>query len=108
MLLGGLLAKLGAYGLLRYCMPLFPDAWHTLAPFLALWGGLGILYGAFTAIAQKDIKRMVAYSSIGHMSYILLALAADTPLSLVGGGFPDGQPRLDIGFTVLLSGHRGV
>jgi NADH dehydrogenase subunit M (EC 1.6.5.3) len=84
MLLGGLLAKLGAYGLLRFCMPLFPDAWHTLAPFLALWGGLGILYGAFTAIAQKDIKRMVAYSSIGHMSYILLAIAADNPLSLVG------------------------
>ncbi len=84
MLLGGLLAKLGAYGLLRYCMPLFPTAWHTLAPFLALWGGLGILYGAFTAIAQKDIKRMVAYSSIGHMSYILLAIAADNPLSLVG------------------------
>jgi NAD(P)H-quinone oxidoreductase subunit 4 len=84
MLLGGLLAKLGAYGLIRFCMPLFPDAWANLAPFLALWGGIGILYGAFTAIAQKDIKRMVAYSSIGHMSYILLAVAANSPLSLVG------------------------
>jgi len=84
MLLGGLLAKLGAYGLVRYCMPLFPDAWHNLAPVMALWGGIGILYGAFTAIAQKDIKRMVAYSSIGHMSYILLAVSASNALSLVG------------------------
>lgn len=84
MLLGGLLAKLGAYGLIRYCMPLFPDAWANLAPVLAFWGGIGILYGAFTAIAQKDIKRMVAYSSIGHMSYILLAVSASNPLSLVG------------------------
>ncbi len=84
MLLGGLLAKLGTYGLIRFCMPLFPTAWHNLAPLLAIWGSVSILYGAITAIAQKDIKRMVAYSSIGHMGYILLAIAADSPLSLVG------------------------
>lgn len=85
MLLGGVVAKLGTYGLFRFCVGLFPDAWSLLAPWLALWAGLGILYGAITAIAQKDIKRMVAYSSIGHMSYILLAAAASTPLSLIGG-----------------------
>ncbi len=85
MMLGGVVAKLGTYGLFRFCVGLFPDAWSLLSPWISLWAGLGILYGAVTAIAQKDIKRMVAYSSIGHMSYILLAAAAGTPLSLVGG-----------------------
>jgi NAD(P)H-quinone oxidoreductase subunit 4 len=84
-LLGGILAKLGAYGLIRFCLGLFPDAWSYFAPWLAVWAAAGVLYGTVIAIAQKDIKRMVAYSSIGHMSYILLACAAATPLSLVGG-----------------------
>lgn len=85
MMLGGVVSKLGTYGLFRFCVGLFPDAWALLSPWIALWAGLGILYGAMVAIAQKDIKRMVAYSSIGHMSYILLAAAAATPLSMVGG-----------------------
>jgi NAD(P)H-quinone oxidoreductase subunit 4 len=85
MILGGVVAKLGTYGLFRFCLGLFPDAWSALSPWIALWAGLGILYGAVIAIAQKDIKRMVAYSSIGHMSYVLLAGAGNTPLSLVGG-----------------------
>ncbi|MCP6758924.1 MAG: NADH-quinone oxidoreductase subunit M [Fischerella sp. CENA71] len=84
-LLGGVLAKLGTYGILRFGMALFPDAWSTIAPTLAIWGAVSAMYGAVTAIAQKDIKRMVAYSSIGHMGYILLAAAASTPLALVGG-----------------------
>ncbi|PZO39674.1 MAG: NAD(P)H-quinone oxidoreductase subunit D4 [Pseudanabaena frigida] len=85
MILGGIVAKLGTYGIFRFCVGLFPEAWTLIAPWVALWAGLGVLYGAMTAIAQKDIKRMVAYSSIGHMSYILLAAAAATPLSLAGG-----------------------
>ena len=84
-LLGGVLAKLGTYGIIRFCMGLFPEAWTTLAPWLATWASISILYGATVAIAQKDIKRMVAYSSIGHMGYILLATAALTTLGLVGG-----------------------
>lgn len=84
MLLGGVLAKLGTYGLFRFGLGLFPQAWSQLAPSLAIWAAISIVYGAMTAIAQKDIKRMVAYSSIGHMGYILLAGAALTPLSMVG------------------------
>lgn len=83
-LLGGVLAKLGAYGILRFGLALFPEAWSTLAPWLALWAAISVLYGATAAIAQKDIKRMVAYSSIGHMGYILLGGAALTTLSMVG------------------------
>lgn len=83
-LLGGVLAKLGTYGILRFGMALFPQAWSILAPTLAIWGAVSAIYGAVTAIAQKDIKRMVAYSSIGHMGYILLAAAASTSLALIG------------------------
>ncbi len=83
-LLGGVLAKLGAYGILRFGLGLFPDAWATLAPGLATWATISVLYGATIAIAQKDIKRMVAYSSIGHMGYILLGGASLTALSVVG------------------------
>ncbi|MFB2895792.1 NADH-quinone oxidoreductase subunit M [Aerosakkonemataceae cyanobacterium BLCC-F50] len=83
-LLAGVLLKLGTYGLLRFGLSLFPEAWQTLAPSLAIWAVVSVLYGAFTAIAQTDMKKMVAYSSIAHMGYILLASAAATPLSLLG------------------------
>ena len=83
-LLGGILAKLGTYGLIRFGLQLFPETWSLIAPGLAIIGVISVLYGAFSAIAQKDIKRMVAYSSIGHMGYILVAAAAGTELSVLG------------------------
>lgn len=84
MMLGGVLAKLGTYGLFRFGLGLFPDAWAQFSPYLATWAAISVLYGAVTAIAQKDIKRMVAYSSIGHMGYVLLGGAAMTDLSITG------------------------
>jgi NAD(P)H-quinone oxidoreductase subunit 4 len=84
MMLGGVLAKLGTYGLFRFGLGLFPDAWAELSPYLAVWAAVSLMYGAVTAIAQKDIKRMVAYSSIGHMGYVLLGGAAMTDLALTG------------------------
>ncbi|MBD2042420.1 NADH-quinone oxidoreductase subunit M [Microcoleus sp. FACHB-672] len=86
-LLAGVLLKLGTYGLLRFGLGLFPDAWAAWAPWLASWAVVSVLYGAFSAIAQTDMKKMVAYSSIGHMGYILLACAAATPLSVLGAVF---------------------
>ena len=83
-LLGGILAKLGTYGLIRFGLQLFPQTWQIVAPGLAIIGTISVLYGALSAIAQKDIKRMVAYSSIGHMGYILVAAAAGTDLSILG------------------------
>jgi len=83
-LLGGVLAKLGTYGLLRFGFSLLPDGWNVLAPGLAVWGAITVIYGSLVAIAQQDIKRMVAYSSIGHMGYILLGAAAGNSLSLSG------------------------
>ena len=83
-LLGGILAKLGTYGIFRFGLGLFPEAWAKIAPWLAIWAAISVMYGTMTAIAQKDIKRMVAYSSIGHMGYVLLGGAALTALSLTG------------------------
>ncbi len=83
-LLAGVLLKLGTYGLLRFGMNLLPEAWNYLAPWLATWAVVSVLYGASCAIAQTDMKKMVAYSSIGHMGYVLLAAAAATPLSVLG------------------------
>jgi NAD(P)H-quinone oxidoreductase subunit 4 len=83
-LLGGIVAKLGTYGIMRFGLQLFPETWTLVAPGLSIIGVVSVLYGALSAIAQKDIKRMVAYSSIGHMGYIVVAAAALTPLSLLG------------------------
>ena len=83
-LLGGVLAKLGTYGLLRFGLSLLPDGWIVIAPWIAAWAAATIIYCGFLAIIQKDIKRMVAYSSVSHMGYILLGSAAGTRLSLSG------------------------
>ena len=78
---------MGTYGLLRFCLGMFPEAWGLIAPWLAGWAAVSVLYGSLAAIAQRDMKRMVAYSSVCHMGYILLAAAAATPLSLLGAVF---------------------
>ncbi|MBD2462736.1 NADH-quinone oxidoreductase subunit M [Oscillatoria sp. FACHB-1407] len=83
-LLAGVLLKLGTYGLFRFGLQLFPEAWHVLSPWLAIAAVVNVLYGSFVAIAQTDLKKIVAYSSVGHMGFVILAMAAATPLSLLG------------------------
>jgi NAD(P)H-quinone oxidoreductase subunit 4 len=86
-LLAGVLLKLGTYGLLRFGVGLFLDAWTVLAPWMATLAAVSALYGASCAIAQRDMKKVVAYSSIAHMAYILLAAAATTRLSITAAIF---------------------
>ncbi len=86
-LLAGVLLKLGTYGLLRFGVGLFLDAWTYMAPWLATLAAISALYGASCAIVQKDMKKVVAYSSIAHMAYILLAAAASTRLSITAATF---------------------
>ncbi len=86
-LLAGVLLKLGTYGLLRFGVGLFLDAWVYIAPWLATLAAISALYGASCAIVQKDMKKVVAYSSIAHMAYILLAAAASTQLSITAATF---------------------
>jgi len=84
MLLGGAVSKLGAYGLLRFGVGLLPDAWVAFSPWIAAAGAVSAVYGALNAIGATDIRRLMAYSSLGHMGLLVLALAAATPLSLQG------------------------
>ena len=84
MLLGGIISKLGAYGLLRFALGLFPDAWVVVAPWLSIIAVVTAVYGSLIAIAQTDIKKTIAYSSVAHLSYVLLATAAGTSLSILG------------------------
>lgn len=83
-ILAGLLLKTGAYGLLRFTIPLFPDATQAFAPIAMALGAVGILYGALMAFAQTDYKRLVAYSSISHLGFALIGIFAMTSLALQG------------------------
>ncbi len=74
MILAGVLLKMGGYGILRICYPICPSAGYELAYFVCTVGVVSMLYGAFAALAQTDFKRMVAYSSVSHMGYVVLGL----------------------------------
>jgi len=87
MILAGVLLKMGGYGLLRFAYPIFPDAGKMMAYSLALLGVINILYGALCAMAQTDFKRLVAYSSISHMGFVLLGMAIMTTTGVQGAMF---------------------
>jgi NADH-quinone oxidoreductase subunit M len=84
-ILAGVLLKTGVYGILRFCIPLFPLASRELAPVISWLAIVAIIYGALTAFAQKDAKRLVAYSSVSHMGCIILGIFAFN-LQAVSGG----------------------
>ena len=83
-ILAGVLLKTGAYGLLRFGLPLFPDVAQAHAPFMLIIGVAGILYGAILAYAQTDFKRLVAYSSVSHMGFVILGIFAWNALAWSG------------------------
>ncbi len=74
-ILAGVMLKLGAYGLVRFALQMTPDALRAAAPYIAALGVLSALYGAFVALAQTDLKRLVAYTSVNHMGYVVVAVA---------------------------------
>ena len=82
--LAGLLLKTGAYGIIRFVLPLFPQPSHLIAPVAMLLGVVGILYGAKLAFAQHDLKRMVAYTSISHMGFVMLGIYSFNTLAMEG------------------------
>ena len=83
-ILAGILLKTGAYGLIRFTVPLFPEAALSFAPIAMLLGVAGVIYGAVLAFAQTDFKRLVAYSSVSHMGFVLLGVFAWNSLALQG------------------------
>lgn len=82
--LAGLLLKTGAYGMLRFVVPLFPGAAHQFAPVAMTLGVVGIVYGSVVAYGQTDLKRMVAYTSVSHLGFVLLGIFAWNSLALQG------------------------
>ena len=87
MLLAGILLKMGGYGLFRFSYMFMPQQAFDLSTMILLLGTISIVYGAYCALGQTDFKRMVAYSSVSHMGYVLLGMAAMTKIGLIGASF---------------------
>jgi NADH-quinone oxidoreductase subunit M len=83
-ILAGVLLKLGGYGLIRFCLPLFPSAAHTFAPLIIVLSLIAIIYGAIVALVQPDLKKLVAYSSVSHMGFVTLGIFVFQPQALQG------------------------
>jgi len=83
-ILASILLKMGTYGFLRFCLPITPDAAFTLAPYVLWLSIAGILYGGFTALAQNDMKKLIAYSSVGHMGFVTLGIFVFNPMGVKG------------------------
>ena len=75
-ILAGVLLKMGTYGLVRFAFPLFPTAAAEFAPWIALLAVIGIIYGALVAMVQPDMKKLVAYSSVSHLGFVVLGICA--------------------------------
>ncbi len=103
-ILAGVLLKLGTYGLLRFNRPLFPEAWQRATPLFLTLAVIGIVYGALVAWAQKDMKKLVAYSSVTHMGFIVLGLFAGTLASTQGALLQMVNHGLSTGALFLLVG----
>jgi NADH-quinone oxidoreductase subunit M len=103
-ILAGVLLKMGTYGFLRFNLPMFPDAALKAAPWMALLAVIGIIYGAAVSYAQKDIKKLVAYSSVSHLGFVMLGLFALNPQGIQGGILQMINHGLSTGALFLLVG----
>lgn len=103
-ILAGVLLKMGTYGFLRFNLPMFPQAAVQAAPWMALLAVIGILYGAAVSYAQKDVKKLVAYSSVSHLGFVMLGLFALNPLGIQGGILQMINHGLSTGALFLLVG----
>ena len=103
-ILAGVLLKMGTYGFLRFNLPMFPDAAVKAAPWMALLAVIGIIYGAAVSYAQKDIKKLVAYSSVSHLGFVMLGLFALNPQGIEGGILQMINHGLSTGALFLLVG----
>ena len=119
--LAGVMLKMGTFGFVRYAMPLFPAAALQYAPAIAALGVVGIVYGSLMCMAQQDLKRLIAYSSVAHLGFVMLGLSALTPeavngavLQMVNHGVSTGALFLIVGYfyerthTRELSQYGGV
>ncbi len=103
-LLAGVLLKMGTYGLLRFSLPLFPQSAFKFLPLMAILAIIGIIYGAFVSMVQKDLKKLVAYSSVAHLGFVVLGIFAVTVESMQGSVIQMVNHGLTTGALFLLVG----
>jgi NADH-quinone oxidoreductase subunit M len=103
-LLAGVLLKMGTYGFARIAVPVLPEGAAALAPWLGAFAVVGIVYGSLACLAQRDLKRMIAYSSVGHMGFVLLGLATLTPVGMNAALFGNVAHGLITGLLFFIAG----
>jgi NADH-quinone oxidoreductase subunit M len=113
--LAGVLLKMGTYGLVRFCLPLFPQASERLAPAIMILGVIGIIYGALLALAQDDLKKLIAYSSISHLGFVVIGIfslnvrgAAGGVLQMINHGLITGALFLLVGMVYERTHQRSI
>jgi len=103
-ILAGTMSKMGAYGFARFCLLLFPDASVTFTPLLSVLAIIGIIYGALVALSQRDVKSLVAYSSVSHLGFVVLGIFTMNAQGMSGGILQMVNHGLSIGALFLLVG----
>jgi len=103
-MLAGVLLKMGTYGMLRFSLPLFPNVSHLFAPLITFFAVVGIIYGALVAMVQPDMKKLVAYSSVSHMGFIVLGIFSFTTQGMEGAIFQMLNHGVSTGALFLIVG----
>jgi NADH-quinone oxidoreductase subunit M len=103
-ILAGILLKMGTYGFVRFCLPLFPDATRQFVPLIVVLAIIGIIYGAWVAYAQRDVKSLVAFSSVSHLGFVMLGIFALNAQGLSGSVLQMVNHGLSTGALFLLVG----
>jgi NADH-quinone oxidoreductase subunit M len=103
-ILAGVLLKMGTYGIIRFCLPMFPEASVAWAPVVGVLGVIGIIYGAWVSYAQKDMKKLVAYSSVSHMGFVVIGIFALNAQGLQGATIQMVNHGISTGGLFLLVG----
>ena len=103
-MLAGVLLKMGTYGMMRFCLPLFPEAAHRAAPWVAALAIIGIIYGALVALVQPNLKKLVAYSSVSHLGFVVLGIFAFRNISMQGAVYQMLAHGISTGALFLLVG----
>jgi NADH-quinone oxidoreductase subunit M len=103
-ILAGILLKMGTYGMMRFCLPLFPQASHKAAPYVAVLAIVGIIYGALVALVQPNLKKLVAYSSVSHLGFVVLGIFSFTAIGMQGAIYQMLAHGISTGALFLLVG----
>jgi NADH-quinone oxidoreductase subunit M len=103
-ILAGVMLKMGGYGFLRLAIPLFPQAAHAFAPWIGLLAVIGIVYGALVSLVQPDLKKLVAYSSVSHLGFVMLGIASFTTTAVTGAVYQMLNHGISTGALFLMVG----